>query len=135
MYTLKRDLIGVLHPLLMALSEEFGVPKPNYCVFQVSALKKLDHLFSDSKYGITITRSGGGWKTLPWGPLSTNMTNLASSPSWFVGKFRYEEERITKRETRKWLREHPLPHKNTRGGGLLPPDSPGEDEFSGPCSL
>jgi len=31
-------------------------------------------------------------------------------------KFRYEEERITKRETRKWLREHPLPHKNTRGG-------------------
>jgi hypothetical protein len=47
-------------PLHMALSEEFGVPKPNYCVFQVSALKKLDHLFSDSKYGITITRSGGG---------------------------------------------------------------------------
>ena len=158
-----------LDPLLIALSEEYGVPKPNYCIFQVSALKKLDPLFSDPKYGVTITRSGGGgWEALPLGASFHPddrygfITLLVRKKGqirreaivheffhylhWIQGKYkikkklktrgfyeffwkllngkttedtlediikhfaeRHEEERITKRETRKWLREHPLP--------------------------
>lgn len=159
--------IEYLDPLLIALSEEYGVPKPNYCIFQVSALKKLDPLFSDSKSGLMLTMSGGGsWATLPMGAsfhrydkysyitLLVRKKGQISRDSivheffhylhWVQGTYkiskrlrvkslteffwnllndkpndytleevtqylaeRHEEEKITMRETRKWLQEHP----------------------------
>jgi len=159
-------------PLFTALSEEFGVPKPNYCIFQVSALKKLDPLFSDAKSGLMLSMNGGGsWATLPMGANFRSegkycyITLLVRKKGqvlrksivheffhylhWVQGTYkiskrlriksftefcwnllnekpndytleevtqylaeRHEEERITKGETRKWLREHPA---HTRG--------------------
>lgn len=156
-------------PLFTALSEEFRVPKPNYCIFQVSAFKKLDPLLSSPGWEVT-SKGGGSWASLPMDGKFYPYDNYVFITllfrrkgqirreavvheffhylHWIQGKFKvikkvkiksyneffwkllndrptedkikdvmihgaeiYDEERRTKRETRKWLREHPLTRK------------------------
>ncbi len=162
--------IAEVDPLLSNLSEEYGIPKPNYCIFEVSAMKRLDPLFEDKKYGVKVTRTGGGgYTSIPFGAKfipeekTSFITLLVRKKGqirrenvvheffhylhWVRGKLKiedlnikdfkhyfwklregkdvncsidditqfyanlHEEELITKKETKKWIRENPLPKK------------------------
>ena len=125
----KKHLLTVDN-LLTELSEEFNIPKPNYCLYNVVAIKKLDAVKTPS--GLTVEHKRNplsdiyGAQYTAFGRLGYIVLfqheNRAVSKNYIIHEFFHykhhyesgkndwlkdaeEEEKATRSETRKYLKE------------------------------